>query len=93
MSTFTMKLTIAERTLVFNEAYLTPREYLSASPEQLLFSTTALHFLVVTQYSVLNIQNKPTGQNRGGAQTLIYYFSLKQQLTHIFFLKTTKNPF
>lgn len=67
MSTFTMKLTIAERTLGFNQAYLTPREYLSASPELLLFSTTALHFLVVIPCSVLNIQTKPTGQNRGGA--------------------------
>lgn len=93
MSTFTMKLTIVERTLVFNEAYLTPREYLSASPELLLFSTTALHFLVVMPCSVLNIQNKPTGQNRGGIQTLIYYFSLKHQLTHIFSLKTAKNAF
>lgn len=91
--TFTMKLTIAERTLVFNEAYLTPREYLSASPELLLFSTTALHFLVVMQCSGLNVQNKPTEQNRGGAQTLIYSFSLKQQLTHIFFLKTAKKSF
>lgn len=85
MSTFTMQLTIAERTLVFNQAYLTPREYLLASPELLLFSTTALHFLVVMPCSVLNIQNKPTGQNRGEAQTLIYYFSVKQQLTSIFF--------
>lgn len=53
---------------VSSKSYLTPRVYLPANPKLLLFSTTALHFLIILLCSVLTIQNKPTQQNRGEAQ-------------------------